>query len=286
MRARCFLWITAVSLVLLVVSCGGAGTHRDRTTRHSDREGPSSATTGGQSVSVAAPVIPTPSAALAQCRESKLLRPICPRRVPASHNESRAYVVAGCANAGHISLASKRCRLPAWSYEVFALPGPLLPTQHVAAWDGKEWFATAYAPLYPPPYFVHVVVQAAVGANSLGLFGLNFAGNEKVRDPTDVLLNPDRARAVSLGWVRWSGHHGELILEPTGGQSGGEVAGHLIFLFTSSGVEYAITLHAWAPKVRETSHGKTHLTRAPQSGPALPHVISTLKTIVESALAP
>ncbi|HEX3804201.1 MAG TPA: hypothetical protein VHV75_15305 [Solirubrobacteraceae bacterium] len=240
-----------------------------------------------QSASLAVPAIQTPSAALAQCRESKLLRPVCPRRVPASRKQSRHYVLAGCANAGHLSLASKRCKQPAWSYEVFALPGPQGPTQNVTAWDGKEWFATSYAPLYPPPYFVHVLVQAGVGADSLGLFfGLNFAGNPAVRNPTDVLLNPNRARAVSLGWARWSGHHGELILEPTGGQSGGEVAGHLIFLFASGGVEYAITVHAWVPKVRETSRGKTHLIQAPQPGPALPHVISTLKTIVGSAVGP
>jgi hypothetical protein len=271
-------------LALVVVSCGDAETHRDRTARHANP--PSVAATGRQSASVSVPVIQTPSAALAQCRESKLLHPICPRRVPASRNHSRAYVVAGCANAGHLSLASKRCTLPAWSYEVFALPGRPRPTQNVTAWDGKDWFSLSYAPLYPPPYFVHVLVQAAVGADSLGLFGLNLAGNGKVRNPSDVLLNPNRARAVSLGWVRWSGHHGELILEPAGGQTGGEVAGHLIFMFTSGGVEYAMTLHAWAPKVRETSHGKTHLIRAAQPGPALPHVISTLKTIVESALAP
>ncbi len=192
--------------------------------------------------------------------------------------------MAGCANGGHVSLASRRCKLPAWSYEVFALPGSPGPTQTVTAWDGRRWFTPSYAPVYPPPYFVHVLVQTGVGADSLALVGLNFAGNPKVRNPTDALLDPSRAHAVSLGWVRWYGHRGELILEPTG--DGGELAGHLVFLFTSRGGEYAITVHAWAPTIHETSRGKTHVIRAPQPGPALPHVIATLKMIVGSASAP
>jgi hypothetical protein len=86
---------------------------------------------------------------------------------------------------------------------------------------------------------------------------------------------------VSLGWVRWYGHRGELILEPT--SEGGEMSGHLIFLFAAGRVEYAVTVHAWAPRVRETTRGKTFILRASKAGPALPQVVATLKAIVGSA---
>ncbi len=74
------------------------------------------------------------------------------------------------------------------------------------------------------------------------------------------------------------------MLAPTGPDGGGEEAGHLIFHFTSDGVNYDISLHAWASKVRITGHGVNRTVSAPGPGPALPHVIATLKAIVGSAL--
>ena len=65
----------------------------------------------------------------------------------------------------------------------------------------------------------------------------------------------------------------------------GEVAGHLIFYFASGGVNYEISLHAWASKVRINDGGVNQVIRAPQAGPALPLVITTLNAIVGSALA-
>ena len=96
-------------------------------------------------------------------------------------------------------------------------------------------------------------------------------------------LNQDRApRAVSFGRVRWYGRPGELLLAGGGANGGGEEAGHVIFAFTAGGIGYDISLHAWASKERITVHGVTYVVTAPQPGPALPHVIATLKAIVGS----
>jgi hypothetical protein len=89
-------------------------------------------------------------------------------------------------------------------------------------------------------------------------------------------------RAVSLGWVRWYGRYGQLVLAQAN-VNGGAWAGHLIFYLTVDGVGYAITLHAWASKERFSGGGVNRVVRF-EAGPALPHVIATLKSIVGSAL--
>jgi hypothetical protein len=63
---------------------------------------------------------------------------------------------------------------------------------------------------------------------------------------TDGLLNPKRTRPIQLGWVQWAGHHGQLVLAPPL-NFGGVVGDHLIFRFTARGINYAVTLHSWAP---------------------------------------
>jgi hypothetical protein len=136
----------------------------------------------------------------------------------------------------------------------------------------------------PPPYHVHVEIQAAAGSEPPSIAGPSFAGSEAAHRVTDALLNPNRARAAALGWVPWYGTHGQLVLAPTNPNGGGEEAGHLIFYFTVDGVDYDISLHAWASKERISGRGVTRVITPPQSGPALPHVIATLKAIVGSAL--
>ncbi len=137
----------------------------------------------------------------------------------------------------------------------------------------------------PPPYHVHVDIQAATGSIPPSIAGPSFAGSEAAHRVTDALLNPNRARAAALGWVRWHGTYGQLVLAPTGPNGGGEEAGHLIFYFTAGGVNYDISLHAWASKERITGRGVNRVVRAAQSGPGLPHVIATLKAIVGSTPA-
>jgi hypothetical protein len=154
----------------------------------------------------------------------------------------------------------------------------------VRAWDGREWFAPSYAAMDPPPYHVHVDIQAAAGSEPPSIAAPSFAGAESVRRVSDVLLNPNRTRAASFGWVRWYGKYGRLVLAPTNPGGGGEEAGHLIFYFTAQGVNYDISLHAWTSKERISGNGVNRVVRAPRQGPSLPHVIATLKAIVGSAL--
>jgi hypothetical protein len=137
----------------------------------------------------------------------------------------------------------------------------------------------------PPPYHVHVDIQAATGSGTPSIAGPSFAGADAAHHVTDVLLNPNRARAASFGWVRWYGKYGELVLAPTNPNGGGEEAGHLIFYFTAGGVSYDISLHAWASTEHISGHGLNRVVMAPQAGPALRHVIATLKAIVGSALS-
>lgn len=269
------LAIATALAAFATAGCGGANAHHQSSAEGST---PRSPATGARSSDFAVPLTPTPGAALAKCRRSSLLRAICPRRVPASLDPDRYYLADGCANAPHITISSRRCTLPGWSYEVAApLPGP---SQHIAAWDGTTWVTPSYAPLTPPPYFVHVLIEAAAGVKPPGVPAVT---RGPAHESSDALLKPTRARAVSLGWVRWYGHHGQLILEPFGGQSGGELAGHLVFSFASGGVDFAVTLHAWAPEIRLRSGQTSRIIQAPETGPSLPHVIATLKAILGSA---
>jgi hypothetical protein len=77
---------------------------------------------------------------------------------------------------------------------------------------------------------------------------------------TNALLNPKRTRPIPLGWVQWADHHGQLVLAPPL-NFGGELGDHLIFRFTSGPINYAVTLHSWAP---------------------LPEAVATLRAVVTS----
>lgn len=234
---------------------------------------------------------PTPGDLLAFCRTSPLLRPICPRQIPMVPGSSAPRIGYGCFNtpngvprsvaAGNALFTSRRCTDAGWSYEQFNLPVPVegIP---VSAWDGTKWFAVSFAPLYSRPYQVHVDIEASAGAPPIAVSATGRL--QRAKHITDALPNPKRTHVVSFGWVRWYGKRGQLLLMPTNA-NGGEVAGHLIFYFTSGGVNYAISLHTWASKVRINDGGVNQVIRAPQAGPALPHVITTLKAIVGSALA-
>ena len=230
-------------------------------------------------------MISTPQAALARCRASRLLRPICPRRVPSSLDPASYALADGCANAVGMTIASRRCTLPGWSYEVFATRLGRNAGTQVRAWDGREWFFPSYAAMDPPPYHIHVDIQAAVGSGTPSTSSPSFTGAKAALRVNDVLLNPNRVRAASFGWVHWYGTYGLLVLAPTNPNGGGEEAGHLIFAFAAGGVSFDISLHAWASKEQISGHGLNRVVRAPQAGSALPHVIATLKAIVGSALA-
>lgn len=169
----------------------------------------------------------------------------------------------------------------AWRFEDGKFLPLLTPGHRVSAWDGTVWFAPASVAMSPAPWHVHVELGASVGSfPAAGGSLLKAKGAHRV---TDALLNPKRTRAVSLGWVRWYGRYGQLVLAPTN-VAGGAWAGHLIFSFVAADrVRYAVTLHAWASKERFTGGGVNRVITF-EAGPALPHVVATLKSIVGSAL--
>jgi hypothetical protein len=229
-------------------------------------------------------MVATPGALLTVCRGNTLLRPICPRRVPAGlgrHLERLGYCYDRKGRDlllhGHYRLlAGSRCVQAGWGFEAStALPGQI-GSFRVSGWDGRTWVPLpSESLLFSPPLHIHVEIAAsAVSPANLGWPTASASVAHKV---SDALLDPTRRRATSLGWVRWHGRHGQLVLAPVF-PFGGEWGGHLIFYFTTGGVHYAVTLHAWMPALRLS--GRAQQVVRYQSGPALPHVIATLKAMV------
>ncbi len=187
---------------------------------------------GGASPGVALPLAPTPAQALATCLKIRFMRSVCPRRVPLLSGRPTA-VEKGCLDSGGslVALASKRCRSALWGLEG--------------------------APPKPAP-IGHLVILA-----SLNTWQCTWPHEHRARAPNDRLLAQKRRHAVSLGQVRWYGQSGQLVLAPPYFAGGGAVGDHLAFCFRTAGVNYAITLHSWAPVTQ---------------------VIATLKRLVGSAL--
>jgi hypothetical protein len=282
--------LTAVGLV----SCGGSGTthRRQHPAAVAKRQPLELLATGdprariprAQSVAMAG----TPPALLAICRRNKLLRPLCPRLGPAANRPHTWLRPLGyCSDRtgrdlvvnGHFErLAGGRCVDAGWGYEQSA-PLAGFTRGRLHAWDGRHWFVPAYAPMEAPPWHIHVEIQASRGSAPIGVRS-STPWPEGAHQVTDALLNPNRARSVSLGWVRWHGKRGQLVMAPTN-LNGGEWAGHMVFVFTNGSVGCAVTLHAWTSRER-IDDGRTHRLVTFTRGPALPHVIATLRRIVDS----
>jgi hypothetical protein len=271
-------------LALVLASCGGANSKQPDPPGGSAAGGPPARI---PSVSPAA-MTSTPAAELAFCRKDGLLRAVCPRRIPTGHatrgspSRHEYYCNNGdpheTARQTLLLFPTSRCVFAEWGYETFApLPGATTGAL-ISAWDGTAWFVPSYAPLTAPPWHVHIDLQASVGSSPPGG---GFAWPTGAQSASDALLNPSRNRAVSLGWVHWYGKYGQLVVAPTNA-NGGLWAGHVIFSYTVKRVHYDITLHAWASKERFSRNGANQVI-AFDSGPALPHVIATLKAIVGSA---
>jgi len=234
----------------------------------------------------------TPAALLAVCLKNKLLRAVCPRRVPASrgtnfeplgfcYDRGGGDLVLG----GHFSrLASSRCVQAGWGLQTLApFPGDIAgQPAALSGWDGERWIPLpAESSLFSPPLHVHVEIAASLG--SPANLGWPAASSPMPHHVTDALLSPGRRQTVSLGRVRWYGRHGQLVLAPAF-PSGGEWGDHLIFYFVAGRVRYAVTLHAWMPALRLSQNGITRVTRF-QPGPAMPHVIAALKSMFSSTPA-
>jgi hypothetical protein len=273
-------------LAVGLASCGG--THAPRATRTT----PASRTAMLPGVVPGSvPMAATPPALLAVCLANTLLHPICPRLGPLANQPHTTMRPLGfCEDrrgrdvvlAGHYSrLASGRCVLAGWGYEASGqLPFAPAAGERLSVWNGSRWAPLASeSGLFPPGTHVHVEIQAVRRGTPT-----TDRWPTKTQPITDSLLTSPRAAPVSLGWVHWYGTHGQLVLEPNF-PAGGEWGGHLVYRFSAAAVSYAITLHAWTAALRITGAHGSHVIRL-QPGPALPHVIATLKTIVGSALAP
>jgi hypothetical protein len=228
---------------------------------------------------------PTPPGALALCQESKLLRPACPRSVPrASADRGGQRWLGVCTsthgNGGAVPLSSPRCVEADWSYEASdPIPG-LTPRSRLAGWDGRRWVKISLdAGMEPPPVHVHVDIGASIGSPPLA--AAMFGSPAGTRRATDALFDPRRTGPVSLGQVSWYGHHGLLVLAPLY-PTGAEWGGHLFFEFAAHGISYAVTLHAWFPKLRVATGRLTRVLTF-ERGASLPAVMATLKKIVGSA---
>lgn len=95
-----------------------------------------------------------------------------------------------------------------------------------------------------PTSLVHVDDEAAVGSAPILVRDPGVAAwPEGRRLVTDALLNPARRTAVSLGWVRWFGLYGQLVLNPPGSD---EWSDHLVFYVPPNAdrVSYAFSVHA------------------------------------------
>jgi hypothetical protein len=226
---------------------------------------------------------------LASCEQNNLLRVICPRRVPAGldrHLERVGFCDDRHGNdllLGHSRLpTNSRCVQAGWGFEAVApLPGEVGPFR-ASGWNGSRWVTLSSESLLFSPS-LHVHVEIAASQRSPGNLGWPGASSQDARPVSDALLGPNRMHAVSLGWVRWYGQYGQLVLAPVF-PFGGEWGGHLIFYFTRGSVNYAITLHAWMAALRLPGAHQRVLRY--QSGPALPHVIATLRAIAGSLFRP
>ena len=194
----------------------------------------------------------TPSAALAICGRLPLIKPVCPRRVPVGRyaeakrppgfrGPAAAGAIAVCANPqlARVRIGSASCRYQTWSLEAGAPAG--LPPDAPPGFRGKRLGPSRTR----PPQYVHGLIYASRGVleNKLLPFAWPRGRAHRV---TNALLTPHRTRPISLGRVRWTGRDAELVLAPPL-VFGGEMGDHLILHWSTRGVEYAVSLHSWAP---------------------------------------
>lgn len=187
---------------------------------------------GGSSRDSALGLAPTSARALATCLKIRVLRAVCPRRVPLL-SVGRVVVSAGCLDSAGalVPLTSEQCRSAAWSVM------------------GRS----------PIPAFIgHIVISASFEDPQC-------AYQREIRGSAgdDALLSAKRRQAVSFGRVRWDAQSGELVLAPPYFAGGGPVGDHLEFCFRADGIYYAITIHAWAPLAQAVATLKQWVSSRP-----------------------
>jgi len=159
-------------------------------------------------LALALPLEPLPSVGARDCRSSPLLRPACPRLVPAGvYRRSGIFVARGRDFGGGHDV---------FSAEAVPQPGGQPVTRHVVVYAGTR---------LP---FAGVERLRAVGLRN----GLTRRG---------PLAGPRL-----LGRPTWNGRRGLLVLwkpYPNGGMDGN----HLVFLWRDGRIDRAVTLHEWEP---------------------------------------
>ncbi|MGH2916417.1 MAG: hypothetical protein ACRDMX_15670 [Solirubrobacteraceae bacterium] len=187
----------------------------------------------------AAPMTQTPARVLASCKTMRLIRHACPRSVPQGRfaQVNLSNVCENRHGAG-VPIRSPACVYASWEFVAGAPAG--LPPDAPPGLSGKRLGPRGTR----PPGFVHVVIYASRRplANMV-----SWAWPQGQPVPvSDGLLYRKRSRPVQFGWVQWAGHRGQLVLAPSE-PGGGMLADHLIDRFSVGGVNYAVTLHSWAP---------------------------------------
>lgn len=255
----------AAVLALLPVGCGSS----HRATQTNDVSAPKQQSVSEQP-SLAAPVrfVATPSGSLQLCRRLSLLRSVCPSHVPARKYRSATRppgwrgatsgaAIASCdPHQGSLTAGNCDPGPDEWVLQAGAPAGlPSCPGEAPPGLTGKRLGPSRTR----PPGFVHLDVYATRGSLD------NVFSFEWPRSPThrisDRLLTCRRPHPTDLGRFRWAGHEGTLVLAPAY-PGGGQDGDHLIYRWKHRGIDYAISLHSWAP---------------------LRQAVSVLRQIVESA---
>jgi hypothetical protein len=176
-----------------------------------------------------------PPAAARTCRASRLLRPICPRRVPAGRYRRERIGLAPVGRAGD-------------RFDVFELVGAR------SSGDG-EGPRELHFVLVASRYGLGRSVGGAFAAWPRARVGLGFR---------DGLFRRRRASPILLARVGWNGLSGELVLDRTDRPA---AAGHLVYRWHARGVDYAVTLHAWEPLRTAIATLRAVIASTPAAGP-------------------
>jgi hypothetical protein len=180
----------------------------------------------------------TPTRLLQNCERSRLLAPVCPRRLLKNYGYSSRLCRAG----------ARGCLFEGIDmFSVESRPSPNAQTRR--------------------PPFVHVVLYAGdlggpkgFQAHAHSAFPFDWLDPSSARPLIDGLTRHRRAKAIALGRYGFGSVVGELVLAPT---THAMDAGHVIFRWRSARWELAMSLHAWEPLTEAVSTLRAIVRSAP-----------------------
>ena len=185
------------------------------------------------------PLSPSPTRVLVSCERSRLLRPACPRRLPAAYRYTNSLCPAG----------KRGCLFPE-RIDMFNIESLRSPNR-----------------IRRRPSFVHLVVYAGDLGGPKGFqshahsaFPFDWPHVSSAQALMDGISRHRRAEAVALGRRRFGAVRGELVLAPATQAMDG---GHLIFRWHSGQREYAVSLHAWEPLTEAAATLRTVVATVP-----------------------